>query len=243
MSVDGVRRGRGGLTFSELSVALLFVAIAALACLSPAQADTFWALRAGQDLWRTGHVPLVDTYSHTAAGRPWPNHEWLWQALAYGLHRAGGLPLLSLGAGAMVTAAYAVIYRLMAGRPWARIAILVAGLTLGTNVWVLRPQVASLLLLAVLIWLLVRGRNWLVPPLFALWANLHGGVVLGGLVMVTATAVALVYERRRLPGLALATVLGGAATALTPLGVGLWSFIARWMVAARQTGVSEWLPV
>jgi hypothetical protein len=237
------RRMKRGLTAPELFVGLVFVGIAVLACLSPAQSDTFWALRAGEDIWRHGRVPLVDTYSYTAAGRPWPDHEWLWQALAYALYRAGGFPLLTAGVAAAVTGAYAIAYRLMAG-PWLlRIVLLLAALTLGTNVWSLRPQVASLLLLALLLSLLVRGRLALIPPLFALWANLHGGVVLGGLVMVAATITAAIYDRRRLPALALVTALGGAATLLTPLGVGLWTFIAHWMVAARQTGVSEWDPV
>jgi hypothetical protein len=234
---------RRGLSFSELSVGLVFVAIGALACLSPAQADTFWALRAGEDTWRSGQVPLVDTYSFTAAGRPWPNHEWLWEAFAYALYRVGGFPLFTLGVAAVVTGAYAIVYRLMAGSWAMRIALLLLGMTLGTNVWSLRPQVASLLVLAVLLWLLVRGRHGFIPLLFALWANLHGGVVLGGLVMVGVTLAALVYERPRFPGLALATVLGGAATLLTPLGFGLWTFIAKWTLAARQTGISEWDPV
>ena len=234
---------RQGLTFSELSVGLVFLALGVLACLSPAQADTFWALRAGEDLWSNGRVPLVDTYSHTALGRPWPNHEWLWQGLAYGLYKVGGLPVLSLGVAGLAIGATVIAYRLMVGRPMVRLVVLVAGSSLGANAWALRPQVMSLLLLAVLMWLLVHRRHRWIPPLFALWANLHGGVVLGGLVMVAATGTAFFCERRRFRRLAVVTVLGGAATALTPLGVGLWTFIAHWLVAARQTGVSEWLPV
>jgi hypothetical protein len=234
---------RRGLTFAELAVALVFLAMAALACLSPAQADTFWALRAGEDIWRTGHVPLVDSYSHTAAGRPWPDHEWLWQALAYGLFRLGGFPLLTLAVATFVVGAQAIAYRLMAG-PWTlRVALLLAGLMLGTNAWSLRPQAASLLMLAVLLELLVDERLWLIPPLFALWANLHGGVVLGGAVMVAATATALASDRARFRRLAIVTVVSGSATLLTPLGVGLWTFILHWMAAARATGVSEWDPV
>jgi hypothetical protein len=236
---------RRGLTFPELCVGLLFVAIAALACLSPAQPDTFWALRAGEDVWRTGRVALVETYSHTAAGRPWPDHEWLWQALAYGLYRMGGLPLLTLGVAALVTSAYAVAYRLMAGSAVMRVLIVICGLTLATNAWSLRPQVASLLMLALLLALLVRGRVWLIPPLFVLWANLHGGpvVVMGTALMVAATATALVWERRRFLPLAAATGLGVAATFVTPLGPGLWRFMVRWALTTRHTGVSEWDPV
>jgi hypothetical protein len=234
---------RRGLTFPELSVGLAFVTIAALACLSPAQSDTFWALRAGEDFWRTGRVPLVDTYSHTAFGRPWPNHEWLWQALAYALYRMGGFPLLTAVAAAVVTGAYVLVYRTMSG-PWPiRLALLSAGVVLGAIGWSLRPQLVSLLFLAVLIWLLVRERLWFIPPLFCLWANLHGGVVLGGLVMVVATISSLVFERRLFPRLAFSTALAGVATLLTPLGPGLWSFIVHWMLAAQKTGVSEWEPL
>jgi hypothetical protein len=234
---------RRGLTFSELWVGLVFVAIAALACLSPAQSDTFWALRAGEDIWRSGKIPLVDTYSYTAAGRHWPNHECLWQALAYALHRLGGFPLLTAAVAAMLTLAYAIAYRLMAGSIRLRLALLAVGLPLGTIGWSLRPQVASLLLLAVLLWLLVRGRYWLIPLLFGLWANVHGGVVLGGLVMVMATAAALCQDRRRFWRLALATALGGLATLLTPLGLGLWDYVIHRVLLSRHAGISEWAPL
>ena len=78
-----------GLSFEQLMVGLLFGALGAAACLMPAQSDTFWHLRAGEEIWRTLRVPLDEHYSFTAAGRPWPNHEWLWQAVSYGLVSAG----------------------------------------------------------------------------------------------------------------------------------------------------------
>ena len=83
------------MSFPRLAVGLLFGAFAVTACLSPAGPDTYWHLRAGEEIWRTLHVPLDEHYSFTAAGRFWPNHEWLWQALSYGAHRVGGMPLLT----------------------------------------------------------------------------------------------------------------------------------------------------
>ena len=44
-------------TFDHLAVALLFLAIFATACLMPAQNDTWWHLRVGQEMWRS-HSPL-----------------------------------------------------------------------------------------------------------------------------------------------------------------------------------------
>ena len=66
-----------------LGTPLLFVAIAVAACFSPAQNDTWWHLRAGADAWRTGRVPLLDTFSHTAYGASWPNQEWLGEVVLY----------------------------------------------------------------------------------------------------------------------------------------------------------------
>ena len=64
----------------------LFVVVTTIACFMPVQSDTWWQLRAGQDFWQTGSVVLEETYSHTAAGRFWINHEWLSEALFYALY-------------------------------------------------------------------------------------------------------------------------------------------------------------
>ena len=72
-------------TFDRLLTTLLFVAIALAACLMPAQNDTWWQLRAGHDMWSARTVLLRDTFSHTAYGTFWPNHEWLSQAIFYAI--------------------------------------------------------------------------------------------------------------------------------------------------------------
>src|SRR5436190_19053477 len=87
-----------GISFGTLGVGLLFVTFALAALLMPAQNDTFWHLRAGQDIWRTHAIPRADQYSHTFAGARWPDHEWLAQALIYGVYRLAGMPGLEIGA-------------------------------------------------------------------------------------------------------------------------------------------------
>ena len=94
-------------SFGDMAVGLLYVAFAVRAALMSAVSDTFWHLRAGADIWRTGRVPLVDTYSYTAAGLPWPDHEWLWETFAFGCHRLGGMPLATAGTAALLVAALA----------------------------------------------------------------------------------------------------------------------------------------
>jgi len=238
-----------GLSFSQLTLGLLFGALAACACLMPAHSDTYWQLRAGQEIWRTHHVPLVDHYSYTAAGRPWPNHEWLWQALSYALYRLGGMRLYVLGGASVAMGALVLVYRLMVGPIATRFWLMALGSPLTFAIWVLRPQIATLFLLVFLVWLLALELFWPLPFVFLLWANLHGGVAFGGLLLAAVTALALVRARSRAPAdvrragrLAVALPVCALATALTPLGRGVWGFVGGSLGASRRNGITEWQP-
>jgi hypothetical protein len=239
-----------GLTFSQLTAGLLFGALAACACLMPAHSDTYWHLRAGEDIWRTLHVPSVDSYSYTAAGRVWPDHEWLWQALSYGLYRMGGMRLLVAGGAVVVMGAVTILYRLMVGAGSTRLLIMVLALPLASCLWVLRPQIVTLLMMSVMLWCLAHERYAILPALFTVWANAHGAVAMGGLVLGVVTLLAIARarhgdaaDRRRVRPLLIVTPVCGLATALTPLGPGLWRFIGQSMALSQHNGVAEWQPV
>ena len=230
-------------------IGLLFMSIFVTACLLPSQSDTYWHLRAGEDIWRTHHVPFVDSYSYTAAGRFWPDHEWLWQAVSYGLYRLGGMPLLTGAAAAIVTGAFALVYRLMVGPPATRFLLMVVGMPVAACVWAVRPQVVSLALLALLVTWIARERYRRLPALFVVWANVHGAVALG-LAVLLAAATAAAWkarvgdpaDRRRAWTLALLAPVCALATAATPLGFRLWTFIAESMRRSHETLIVEWMP-
>jgi hypothetical protein len=238
-----------GLTFGQLTVGLLFGAIAVFACLMPAVGDTFWHLRAGQEIWRTLHVSLVDHYSYTVAGSYWPDHEWLWQAFSYALYRVGGMRFLLFGSACLVVAASGILYRLCVGAPSVRLVLFMLSLPLATRAWVLRPQLISTLALAVLLWLLVHERHRWLPPLFVVWANAHGGVALGIAVLAAVAGVAILRARRgdararsRALGLVLVAPLCLLASLLTPLGLDLWRTIGMSIALARENQILEWQP-
>jgi len=229
---------------------VILAVFAAAAAVMPAQNDTFWHLRAGADIWRTGQVPRVDSYSHTFIGAPWPDHEWLAQALMYGAYWLGGMPGLAFACALCVWGSIAIAYRLMVGPVATRAVVLTLGLLVACFVWKARPQVLTLLLLGVLAWLLVHERYRIIPPLFLLWANAHGGVVLGGLVLAGAwAAAALRWGMRRQPGdarrwrtLSLVLVLAGLATAVTPLGFGIYRFVVESTGRSYAVKIIEWFP-
>jgi hypothetical protein len=240
-----------GIPFGTLAVGMLFVAFAAVALLMPAQNDTFWHLRAGQDIWRTHQIPRIDHYSHTFAGAPWPDHEWLSQALMYGIVRAAGMPGLEIAAAALVMGAAVLTWRLMIGTLAARATVMTIGLVLSSCVWVLRPHLLTLFLLAVLLTAVARERWRWIPPLFLLWANAHAGVVLGGLVLAASWAAAMLRwwrvgraaDRARARTASIVLALSGLACAAAPLGFGIYRFVIESTARSMQVKILEWFPV
>jgi MFS family permease len=231
------RRGRG-ITFEQLALGALFVMLFARASQAPAQNDTWWHLRAGRDIWQ-GIFPTVERWSFTARGHPWPDHEWLSEAIFYALHRVGGMPLLAVAVAVAVTAAFALVWQLMFGPVLRRGALVFLTLPVTLIVASLRPQVFSLLLLAVTVTLLARRRFAWLPVVFLLWANLHGAVVMGGLVVVAVLVAAFVWERRYARSLAVCAAVSGVAVFLTPLGTGILGLVFG---MSNEADISEWEP-
>jgi hypothetical protein len=230
------------LTFQRLSTALLFLAIALAACFSPAQNDTWWQLRTGQEIWNTRTIDLSDHFSHTASGAYWPNHEWLSQVLFYAVYRIGGLRLSTALVAGLILGAWVLVWRLSPGEKGPRFILCALALVPSSSAWSLRPQVLTLFFLAATAFLIVRRWYLLMPPVFLLWANLHGGVTLG-FPLLAGWIAALVVEERRLPMGALAiAVLCFLATAMTPLGVSLWTEVPATLARTRPYGIMEWRP-
>jgi MFS family permease len=219
-----------------------FLAAVAIACLTSASPDTYWHLRAGQDIAVTGHVSLVDHYSYTATGNEWPDHEWLWQLASFGAFSLGGMPLLTALGAALAVAALLLARRLAIGPWWTcgPLFMLTVPLVL-SRLGSIRPQAFTLLALMSVVALIAHRRLWPLPLLFLLWANTHGAVVLGFFPLGVGVLVALARRERRLAGaLVVAAVVCAAATLATPLGLRLYSFIGESMERSRINDVGEW---
>jgi hypothetical protein len=225
----------------RFAMALLFVGLMVSACLVPAQSDTWWQLRTGEEMWRSGRVMLHDEFTHSVAGERWPNHEWLTQIIFYGVFVAGGLPLLTLFCASAVTVAWWIVSRLTPGPMLVRVALVGFGAVMSSPAWCLRPQVLTLTMCAVVLAMLVRRRYlWWLPPLFLLWANLHGAVALGGVLVMAAWIATAVHDRKALPSLTAIGALCLAATATTPLGLSLWMEVPHSLQRLHDYGVHEW---
>jgi hypothetical protein len=109
----------------------------------------------------------------------------------------------------------------------------------------LRPQLWTLLALAILCRVLRepnrRTRRWL-PVLFAIWANAHGGWVVGLGVFAVWTAVEAAVERHVRGESLLVLAAAAIATLATPYGLTLWVFLAT-TVSLNGRAITEWQPL
>jgi len=225
-----------------------------------ADPDLWMHILTGQTMVRTGHIPRFDTYSYSAAGAPWHNHEWLSQvAIAFCYAHLGvfGLKLLKILCGSVTIIALAIGIS-MTGAPARvqRLSLILSAVALSTQMQ-FRPQLFTFMMLSVVIASIAievytrAATLWPLIPLFALWANFHGGYVVGLGAMGIAAAVmfvqgwlgdagAIAAARR----LALITIGCAVATILNPFGDSLWRGVAHSVSdpLIRQV-VNDWVPL
>ena len=167
---------------------------------SIAEPDIWWHMRNAQYLLQYRSFPRVDTYSFGAAGSPWMNFEWLSEIPYLLAFKAMGLRGLVLVYFAVLTLIYAgVYYRSCRAGGDCKNATLVTLLAISLGFISLGPRTLLFGWLCMIGLLLVLDRFqrtgnglWLLPPLFALWINLHGSWVFGMVVMVLTIASGLV---------------------------------------------------
>ena len=224
----------------DLPFALIFIVLLALACLTPPQSDTWFHLRAGREIWESGALVTNERFSHTAAGRPWRNHEWLSQLFLYGAHSAGGPILLTLLTGAAAFAAVVLSWRLVRGPFELRLAMLLSLAILTPPEWAVRPQALSLMVFMVAVHLVLRNRIGWLPPLIAIWANAHGVVLLGVIVAGVNALDALLWTRQGRGRAVAIAVLCAAAPMASPLGWHYWPRVVQTVSEARGLGIHEY---
>src|SRR5205814_9743525 len=122
---------------------------------------------------------------------------------------------------------------------------------LWARVFVVRPQVFSVTLFAALLWILrsvERGnsaRISVIPVIFALWVNLHGGWIVGLAVLgVWGLVETSPFGRSDLAWPVPIAVLIAAplATLINPYGIRMWAFLAG-SVGVNRPNINDWRPL
>lgn len=227
-------------TFDRLLTGLVFLAIAVACALTPMQTDSWWQLRAGRDMWLSRSVLLTDVYSHTAYGTFWTNHEWLAEVVFYALVKAGGLPFLTLFATGLILGGWLISWHLASGPVRERFGWVALALMPASVWWEPRPHAFSLLFIMVTVALLARQRLWWLPLVFLVWANCHGGVLLGFVLLGAGLGVQTLLAPRTFPRAVLVLLACMVAATATPLGMSFWIEIPSSLARIRLYPLDEW---
>jgi hypothetical protein len=214
--------------------------------------DLWWHLKTGGLIARTHHIPRTDIYSYTVPGRRWVPQEWGSELFLHGLRDAFGLYGILYWRAGMLLLLYALVAWLIVRRmgvslgAWALVALTAYA---GSSNWTERPNLFSFVFFAVFLHLIERRNRsiWLVVPIAALWANMHGMVILGVGLLGLVTLTEALKIRLGLPGsgvewtkrIALATVAALGATFLNPWGPGLLIHAIE-LVRSVSNVVTEW---
>jgi len=216
--------------------------------------DTFWHLKAGEWIIAQGAVPHTDPFSHTRAGSPWVAHEWLAEvAFALAFRGAGWTGVVVLTAAAIAATFFQLSRHL--GRWLPTGAVLVLSLMAASciaPVILARPHALALPFFEAWVAGLFIARSegrapsfWLLPVL-CIWANLHGGYMLGIMLVFPLALEALLdptADRRRVTlrwGAFLLAAL--AASALTPHGLAGLLFPFQLVGMSELGMIVEWRP-
>ncbi|MDY7039692.1 MAG: hypothetical protein SVX38_02385 [Chloroflexota bacterium] len=241
----------------RLMVIILFASIFTMAVRTLLPPDMWWHLRCGQVQWAERTILRADIFSHTAAGRPWVNQSWLAQIGMWVLYSVGGYQALAVAVAVIVTLTFGFVFAQGETSPYLRAFVVLLAAVASARVWVPRPHLLTFLLSGILGYLLYlykhQGRNllWLLPPLFALWANVHGGYIVGfilvGCVILGEIGNHLLGVGERILSWRQILLLGGvaalslAACLLNPQGYRLLLFpINTLSSTAQQQLIAEW---
>ncbi|MFH2202489.1 MAG: hypothetical protein ABIJ96_05210 [Elusimicrobiota bacterium] len=226
----------------------------AVLCLPISNPDIYWHLSAAR--WMAEHFawPHADWLSHTMAGAPWSDFEWLTQLIWLAAFSAGGFAGLWLLKVAAYGACAYVLWRLLglyaASAELRGLAVFIWALAI-SPANDLRPENFSVLAFLGLLYALearrlgrlksASGRRGLaaVAVFFALWANLHAGFIYGLILLGIYAAFELGRRKRELAA-------GWAAAALAalvnPYGVAVYGvFWEHWSaLPVLEKHIREW---
>src|SRR5687767_13565459 len=186
-------------SFRRCAVIIALYATPAWLALDPTNIidlDVWWHIRTGQWIVQHQWVPHADWFSSYGMGKPWAAYSWLFEVLIYGLFNRLGLIGFLVYVYALVLAitfALHSLVRKLEPRVPNSVAISAVAIFAMSRLWTPRPWLFTILFFLIELNVLISVRRsrdfrilWILPALFALWANLHIQFVYGLFVLCVA---------------------------------------------------------
>jgi hypothetical protein len=220
--------------------------------------DTFWHIKAGLTMLEKGSLLTRDIFSHTAYGSPWTAHEWLSEIFMAEAHRLGGLPGVVILYFFIASLSFWLLFKIAlryAGE-WIALLCMLVAFSFSLSHLLARPHIFSWLFGVITLYLLLEGgrKLYFLPLITALWANFHGGFILGlalqgiylagpfvdHVIAEKKPALRSFWSRQKRPLLVLLFSL--LASGINPFGYHLLIFPFLVTSDIFSRGIGEWLP-
>src|ERR1700730_18169223 len=254
-----IDRGSNTITshFQRSGIYIFLISFASLYYLSNAPLllghyDLGWHLAAGDLIRDRGNIPFQDPWSFTLGDRQWYNLSWLWDVIVSVLFqytKFSGLILFVVACGAIIVG-YLTSICLSSGASAIAVCISVFSACLlypafetAPNIYLAASPNTSTMLFCVIFYgeCLKRTRCFLLPVMMALWANLHGGFLLGFLIVGIFCGAALL--RRDWVNLKIYSFAGAGcfiAIFINPLGWHIYDGLTATLGHFVQAYITEW---
>src|SRR6202140_4302826 len=214
--------------------------------------DLGWHLAAGDLIRDRGNIPFQDPWSFTLGDKQWYNLAWLWDVIAsviFQYTKFSGLILFVAACGAVIVG-YLTSVCLSSGASATAVCISVFSACLlyptfaaAPNIYLAASPNTSTMLFCVIFYgeCLKRTRCFLLPVIMVLWANLHGGFLLGFPIVGIFCGAALL--RRDWVNFKIYSFAGVGclvATFINPLGWRIYQGVATTLGHFVQAYITEW---
>jgi hypothetical protein len=214
--------------------------------------DLGWHLAAGDLIRDRGNIPFQDPWSFTLADQQWFNLSWLWDVIASVLFqytKFSGLTLFVVACGAAIVG-YLTSVCLSSGASAIAVCISVFSACLlyptfatAPNSYLAASPNTSTMLFCVIFYAecLKRTRCFLLPLVMVLWVNLHGGFLLGFLVIGIFCGAALL--RRDWADFKIYSFAGAGcliAIFINPFGWHIYDGVVATLGHFVQAYITEW---
>jgi hypothetical protein len=248
---------------------ILFLVLATMVMLTARQGmlddpGLGWHLRNIDAMRAQGGFLTEDPFSLTPDGQPhrWYSNQWLGELPLWLGERWAGLEGVAAVAALVVAFTLFCLYRMLVrdGLPWPAAVAWTALAAMGTSCsWAARPNLFTMLFVLLIARVCVgfhagrlsRGQTLWLLPLFAVWANVHGGFVAGFLLLGASLAIeaALAVSalepqdraaaRSRAGHLALLGAGAFLATLVNPYGLSLYRWVFQLLGDPYFMGLHE----
>lgn len=258
---SGLRFDRGTRDEARLGGCAIYIFLMSLACLYYlanarillGHYDLGWHLAAGDLIRDRGAIPYQDPWAFTLADKQWINLSWLWDVIASVVNEytgVAGITLLVVACGAIIVGCLTWI-TLGSGASALAVCMAVSAASVfypafatPPNIYLAASPNTSTMLFSVIFYALcLNKQRRLLPPLMVLWANLHGGFVMGFLIIGLFGGVTLLrrdWVNFKYFGFTGVACL--AATLINPLGWHIYVGVIETLGHFVQAHITEWRP-